>query len=301
MQRQSEEKPLPTTAIRPDGNHNYQKMKHSTHIPVKRLAEITDRLFISNHSADGNRHEFHYLPHRDDYYMIGVVTTGQFSLCIDFEDITITSGQALIITPGQVHYSIEKSDGTGFHLAFAPELMTENESVSIQGFALNGRTIDLCQEDLTDLIHLHEVLKHRSNKQGGAERSIASAIKSIILDNIPTRNAPPPNRYIRLVLGLRNLIKEYIAEIKSPSGYASMLNVSEVYLNEAVKCCTGMNVSNFIGNSIATLAKRELYYTSLTVREIAARLGFEDYSYFSRLFKRHSGISPKEFRNKYLE
>jgi len=43
-------------------------------------------------------------------------------------------------------------------------------------------------------------------------------------------------------------------------------------------------------------AQRELVYTSLPVKQLAAELGFDDDAYFSRFFRKHTGVSPKVFR-----
>ncbi len=83
---------------------------------------------------------------------------------------------------------------------------------------------------------------------------------------------------------------------KSPAAYALMLNISEVYLNEAVKGATGLNVSTYIRNRLMIQAKRQLAYSSLASKEIAYNLGYEDYAYFSRLFKKSAGVSPSEYR-----
>ena len=83
---------------------------------------------------------------------------------------------------------------------------------------------------------------------------------------------------------------------KSPSAYAGMLNITEGYLNEAVRRVTGMNVSAYIRSQVVTEAKRELMYTSLSAKEIAYSLGYDDYVYFSKLFKKAAGVSPVEYR-----
>jgi AraC-like DNA-binding protein len=51
-----------------------------------------------------------------------------------------------------------------------------------------------------------------------------------------------------------------------------------------------------IKDRIILEAKRMLMDKKFTVNEIATRLGFDDYSYFTRLFKKHTGITPTDFR-----
>ena len=75
-----------------------------------------------------------------------------------------------------------------------------------------------------------------------------------------------------------------------------MLNISEVYLNEAVKGATGLSAGAYIRSLMMTQARRQLTCTSLSSKEIAYELGYDDYVYFSKLFKKHTGKSPSEYR-----
>ena len=62
-----------------------------------------------------------------------------------------------------------------------------------------------------------------------------------------------------------------------------------------------MNASSYIASFAMLIAKRELAYTDRTAQEIAYELGYEDYTYFSRQFRKQTGMSPRAFRQKYLE
>ena len=75
-----------------------------------------------------------------------------------------------------------------------------------------------------------------------------------------------------------------------------MMNISEVYLNEAVKGTTGLSAGAYIRSIVIMQAKRQFAYTSLSAKEIAYSLGYEDYAYFSKLFTRCTGKSPSEYR-----
>jgi AraC family transcriptional activator of pobA len=92
---------------------------------------------------------------------------------------------------------------------------------------------------------------------------------------------------------------ENIRTIKSPSGYASRLNVSQSYLNESVKRITGFPVTYWIQQEVLLEAKRLLYHSELNVKQIAYELGYEDPSYFSRFFGRAAGMPALAFRALY--
>lgn len=97
----------------------------------------------------------------------------------------------------------------------------------------------------------------------------------------------------------KKLLARHVQTQKSPSAYAAMLNVSETYLNEALKKTTGLSVSYWILNEVMLEAKRLLYYSDQNVKQIAHNLGYEDHAYFSRLFKKAEGVTPLTFRDCY--
>ncbi|MCM1142178.1 MAG: AraC family transcriptional regulator [Muribaculum sp.] len=276
-------------------------MAFSNKIPEKKLAEITGRRFMLRYNDDGKARVLSDSFHRDDYFLVGVVNSGQYPLSVDFEDYHISEGEAIIISPGQIHASSEDYFGEGFALALAPELLTDKDLSAIIELQFVNRVIKLPESDLHDILDLYEILKRRIENIGEVELALVSAIKSIVIDNIKSVDSIIPYCYQRLAIRFRKLMEQHIRILKSPTKYAALLNVPGVYLNEAIKATTGKSVSNLIGEYVTILAKRELCYTRQNVQEIAYDLGYEDYSYFSRIFRLHSGMSPKAFRDKYLE
>lgn len=97
----------------------------------------------------------------------------------------------------------------------------------------------------------------------------------------------------------RKLLAHEYKRLKSPADYAGALHLSAPYLNEAVKEATGFTVSHWIQQEIVLEAKRLLYHSPCTVKEIAYQLGYEDHTYFSRLFKKSVGKTPGDFRGQY--
>ncbi|MBR4525050.1 MAG: helix-turn-helix domain-containing protein [Bacteroidales bacterium] len=80
--------------------------------------------------------------------------------------------------------------------------------------------------------------------------------------------------------------------------YADEAGISENYLSRLVKQSTGRSVGAWIDIVRIQRAKRMLSSTSLSIIDIAASVGVEDQSYFSRLFKKETGVTPSAFRKK---
>ena len=98
---------------------------------------------------------------------------------------------------------------------------------------------------------------------------------------------------------LKQLIEENFRMKKSPSDYASMMNIATKVLGKMVKEHFNKTLTQLIQERIITEAKRELFLTDKLVKEIAFDLGYEDSYYLSRLFKKLTNVSPEYFREHY--
>ena len=82
------------------------------------------------------------------------------------------------------------------------------------------------------------------------------------------------------------------------ASYAEEAGISENYLSRLVKQSTGRSVGAWIDIVRIQRAKRLLASTDYPIIDIAASVGVEDQSYFSRLFKKETGMTPSAFRKK---
>ncbi|MDC7138461.1 helix-turn-helix domain-containing protein [Bacteroides zhangwenhongii] len=96
-----------------------------------------------------------------------------------------------------------------------------------------------------------------------------------------------------------SLVHEHCASQREVSFYADKLCISTKYLTGICRAVTGDSAKKIIDDFTILEIKVLLQSTELTVQEIADRLHFPDQSYLGRYFKRHEGISPKEYQNKY--
>ena len=110
---------------------------------------------------------------------------------------------------------------------------------------------------------------------------------------------PQSTRQQQICRRFLQLIREYGAREHSAAFYAEKLCISPRYLHRAsTECLGGRSPKRLIEGQILAEAKVLLSDSTLTVTQIAERLNFPDQSYLTRFFKRHVGMSPRQFRQK---
>lgn len=266
-------------------------------IPFSRMHTLSESgLFIKHFDRYGKTTMRSY-SHRDDYYIIVLITAGSVAVEIDFERKELNNGDILILSPGQVHSkpADEVWHADGWMIAFSPEILSEVEVRAIEEYAIAPRPFTPGENIVEDIVSLLAMLE-RNIDNHGISQSLAAAVKSYVLSTIGTSDREMSGRYVAITVRLRKMLDMHLASEKSPAVYASMLNISEVYLNEAVKGATGLSVGAYIRGRVVVQAMRQLAYTSMSAKEIAYALGYDDYSYFSKLFKKHVGKSPTDYR-----
>lgn len=268
----------------------------SKHVPIHRISARSETGIIVKHTCDLTDIGIVDFPHRDDYYVLTLLLNGTASALIDFKEITLTTHQGLVITPGQIHYPrLGNNIPQAWSLLVAVDNIPESGLQTLERYSLNTHPIEFPDDVVDDMSRLFEMLKSRINDTPFS-KAVVSAILTLFCNAISPETVPGKDRYTSLTLRFKHMLGQHIVEKKSPGEYASMLNVSRVYLNEAVRAVTGQSAGHFIRLHIVTTAKRQLIHTTQDVRQIAASLGYDDYSYFSRLFKKETGKTPTEFR-----
>lgn len=96
-----------------------------------------------------------------------------------------------------------------------------------------------------------------------------------------------------------NLVKESFAEQKSLSYYADKLKVSTQVLRNRVRLHLNETPNRVIWNISIDKAKELLVYSDSKISEVAFQIGCDDTAYFSRKFKKLTGLSPDNYRKRY--
>jgi AraC family transcriptional regulator, transcriptional activator of pobA len=248
--------------------------------------------------------------HRDDHYLFFFIESGTASIMIDFKKINFKNKPSFFyILPGQVHYRIRGHSASGWFIAIdsamvQPEFRAvfENQFVLQQPIALSSDH----QSDCKHLFNLMEAKLERTKKDDFHTHTVRSLLDTFIgIVAGHYRNSVKidlgPSRPALISQSFKKLLNQQVSKIKRPAEYAAQLHISETYLNEVVKKTTGLSVSYWILEEVILEAKRMLFYSQLNVKEIAGELGYDDHTYFSRIFKKGTGMTPLGFRSKYRE
>lgn len=113
---------------------------------------------------------------------------------------------------------------------------------------------------------------------------------SPVIESIPKSSNRLPEKFIGLVQ--QNFKNERFLDF-----YADKLDVSSKHLSRTVKAVTGFTAVEWIDRYVILEAKVLLKATNLTVQQISDELNFPSQSFFGKYFKKHTGLSPKDFRN----
>ena len=278
-------------------------------IPLHQLQEITATGVRIAHFKSGDAQDDNIESlgaHRDDHYIFFVLEKGSGSIMIDFREVALPAPTLYYILPTQIHNRMrnEVTDGwfIGIDTAFIPREcrdVFEGQLLLQAPFPCDSGQI----KQFRDLLCL---LREKSEETDKPFR--APVIQGLVQAFIGLAAGCYHDLHGGDVKqsGLATLASEFkkllVAElrtIKSPSAYAARLNVSESYLNEALRKTTGFPVSYWIQQEVALEAKRLLYYSELNVKQIAHELGYADHSYFSRFFRKAVGVSALAFREQY--
>ena len=99
-----------------------------------------------------------------------------------------------------------------------------------------------------------------------------------------------------ILQNLKSYIESHYKTKHTASDYAEMLSISPKALSKLTKAHFNKTLTDLIAERIIIEAKRELYLTDKTVKEIAYELGYNDEYYFSRFFKKNANVSPQLYR-----
>ncbi|MDR2235291.1 MAG: helix-turn-helix transcriptional regulator [Chryseobacterium sp.] len=281
-------------------------------IPTYDLNDHAQRGFIVERMDERTRNSEDILLdkgiHRDSHYIFTFMESGHVRMLVDFKRVEAEGPSMFCLLPGQVHQGLLMEEVSGWFVAVNTDMVPDTVRAVFEESLMEIQTLPVDESWTEQLNRSAETLRRCctddmfSDKDGILViRSLLNAFTGMFAYSY-SRNSGAEisndSRSLQLVRAFRILVRKNFKTLKSPSGYAELLNISRSYLTEVVREVTGKPAQYWIHQEILTEAKRSLFFTGLTVKEIAYELGYSDHAYFTRLFSKLEGKSPSEFRVK---
>ncbi|WP_426473684.1 AraC family transcriptional regulator [Chryseobacterium balustinum] len=261
---------------------------------------------LKNHLISSHKHI--EKPHRHDFYVTVIFTKGSGTHEIDFQKYDVSEGSLFFLSPGQVH-SWELSPDTDGYIFFFSQPYYEMHYVNqkLKNFPFFNspsfsRKLQLQSTELEAMIRLFEAIQNEHQSQNVMKQSfILSLISQIYIHSVrelskgDEKTSATSVSYFKHYQDFENLLEESFTSQKSISFYASQLNISAKHLNRITQTVMQKTASEIITERVILEAKRMLIYLDEVLVEIAFRLGYEEYSYFARMFRKNTGITPSQF------
>ncbi|ASV29968.1 helix-turn-helix domain-containing protein [Maribacter cobaltidurans] len=247
---------------------------------------------------------------RHNYYSIILLLKGEAQLQIELEKYTISNKKVICISPYQPYSlkSIKLISGIvlNFHSDFFCTYKHQNE-IETEGILFHnifGPSFFNLPNEETLLNIMTQMELEITHGKIGQHESLVSYLKIFLISILRIKNldtdsekiASKGNSKPQILQSLINSIEANYKTKHTPKDYSEVLNISSTVLSKLVKDYFNKTLTKLIAQRIVVEAKRELYLTSKSVKEVAFLLGYTDEYYFSRFFKKQVGVSPNIYR-----
>ena len=269
-------------------------------IPIAKIAKSKEKY---QHNPE--------LPHQLKFYVLIFFTEGIGRHFIDFNWYPVQQNSLVYLTKEQVHAFDFSENLKGFCVVFTEEYFIGCFSHLSIDFVIKSFNHQLSSNILqipsdSDFESYFNLLnKEYNNATAYNKKTIIDALFVILIskaENLKQNQTllTKDSSKMNLFKKFNSLIEQNIAKSRSADFYANELAITYKHLNLICKELVNKTAKNVIDDFLILKAKRNLINTTMKSNELAFKLGFEDPTNFTKYFKKHTGLTPKEFTKSYL-
>lgn len=260
------------------------------------------------------KYDNHCIPsnlHCHDYYEIYFFLKGDIMFFVDDRIYKVNPEQFVIIPPFLMHGVVERKELSQYErgsLYMSSKALSNasfgqiNLEQYINNITKSGYCFTLSYDDFSNIKEL--MCKANNNCKSvlpldkfSLYSYIASILNIICRANNVSPLISPATSGNNLNYDILNYIDNHYNESLSINDIAKHFGISTSGLMHTFAEYTNHSIYNYILYRRITKAK-ELMYTDISLNDIAYKCGFNDYSNFLRAFKKHTGLSPKQYKSK---
>ncbi len=235
-------------------------------------------------------------------FQIHLIETGHLTLLLDGVNYAVQAPVVFFTPPGVPHAFATNDEARG-HVITIDRILAEE---LMNGDAALGRAwcAALQPSEARPLTRLFRMLRRESETFQLGTRDAVNAMTSLVLiaalrlAGASGTGSAPRQADQAIYRRLSDLVEKHFAGQWKVARFAEALAVTEVRLNDLCHRMAGKSPKQLILERAMLEARRLLAFSPISVGEIAEALGYEDASYFTRLFREREGVTPTEYRGK---
>lgn len=258
--------------------------------------------------ADHSQFEFHKV----SFYAILLLTQGEGIYNLNFKDYAIKKGTLFTLRKDNIH-KFYKSKAKGVLLLFTENFIVNysNELEASKTFLLfnemlSSPKIQLPEADFDEIMVLitlikEEFFKARDEHSSTILRNLVQIITAKLFRIKSKENALlHNNKYLSLFLNFQELVEKDCFNNKKVSFYAKEMGITSKTLNKVTKSIIQKSAKSIINDVVIIQSKRLIINSQDSLTEIAYQVGFDEPTNFFKYFRKNTGFSPSQFREKHL-
>lgn len=249
-------------------------------------------------------------PFRKDFYFIGLVTNaGNTEINYDNTNVTQLNSFLVFQSPGLLYSFYRDNSARGYLIYFKKDCLSffkpEIESAFPYFNILSTHFFRLNHSRFQEFApHFEEVFQAYENAKDAHHTVAKAKLLALLFQLLEFSNAfaqwqegfqSPKHILLQKFI---QLVNNHYLEKRTIEEYAQQLSVTANHLSQTIKEASGKNALSFVNERLLTEAKSLIRYTQLGMAEIAYQLNFSDPAYFGKFFRKHTGMTPLEFRKK---
>ena len=224
------------------------------------------------------------------YFAFLFLLEGEILADVDGEQCLCRGGQLLVV-PANVPFSVHHyTDIVGYTGGFIPSALRDMS----YSFLTSGKPV-IRTYWFDSATFVAQVMDRMVAAFARGDTGYLIRAFDLILYSIPSpgeaKANPLVNRFFEMLFDRSQVLG-------SVSGYAERLGISPSYLNKLVRTQTRHSAMDWVEISRVNWAKSLLKDSDLSVGEVSVAIGVDDPSYFTRFFRKSTGMTPSEFRHR---
>lgn len=252
-------------------------------------------------------------PCRIDAFIIGVGCEGETSVTINLRQYTLRKDTLFVVSPQHI-VQVQSDDRFKAHVMVISSEFLQRINIDMKLIMplFMQFTTDSCLElPPTDSETMRSFMTLVERETRGAENRFVHHIISELLaatlyklsamlhqhfDQLPRKQSSTNSRSEEYMQRFSQLLNEHYKQERSVTFYAQKLCITPKYLTTLIKRISKRSVSEWIDSYVIMEAKTLIKYSNMSIQEISYYLNFPNQSFFGSYFKRHTGLSPSQYK-----